>query len=233
MSCVFLSKDTNIRPILVLTNTEEVVFTEIQDIPEIIVEENISTDIPEIDRIVVDSEDLNKDLGMETPEIKKGVPKPPKSPPRSGLGRGARTANKQISKIQQRLESYGAKSGEIQISLSWDNYNDIDLWVEYEGGYTDKIGWNNKVGLSGGVLDIDMNAVPSSNKPVENIYWTNAKPGLYTVYVYYYCQWDDISETTISVRSLVQGKESFKTIRLRPSNFSTVFSFRIPGPTYR
>lgn len=229
MSCVFLSTPTIIKPVLTLSYSEEqIVFTQIEPLPEpnVIIDSNLIDNMANLD--------LNTDLAVETPEIKKGVPKPPKSSRRSTLGRGGITQNPSSNKIKQRLAEYGAKTGDIQISLSWDNFNDIDLCVEYIGPYSESIWWNNKIGLSGGVLDIDMNATPMSNKAVENIFWQNAKPGLYVVHAYFYHRWDNQSETEVEARIVEQGRETMKRIHMSPSRyFSTIYSFRIPDPTYR
>lgn len=233
MSCVFLSTDTISKPVIIMSYSEEpIVFTEIEELPI----QNIVVNIDPIEHLsyISDQIDLNESIGIETPEIKKGVPKPPKSSRKSKLGHRPRNNNPRSEKIRQRLAEYGAKTGDIQISLSWDNYNDIDLWVEYNGAYKDTICWNNKIGLSGGILDIDMNCAPMTNKAVENIFWDNAKPGLYTVYAYFYYQWDSQAETDIDVRIVEKGKETIRKVTLSPSRYiSNIYSFKIPGPTYR
>lgn len=89
--------------------------------------------------------------------------------------------------LDQRLKREGAKTGSIQISLMWDNYNDIDLHCIDPNG--EEIYYGHKNSFSGGELDVDMNAGgPNSKEPVENIYWENesAIQGKYVVYLNHY-----------------------------------------------
>jgi subtilisin family serine protease len=77
-------------------------------------------------------------------------------------------------------------SGDVQVLLSWENYNDLDLiCVDPFGDY---IWFENKKVESLGQLEIDMNVEPQSNNPVENIFWPDgqAPNGTYNVYVLYY-----------------------------------------------
>ncbi len=86
--------------------------------------------------------------------------------------------------MNQRLKREGAKTGSIQISLIWNNYNDIDLHCIDPN--REEIYYGHRRSLSGGELDVDMNAGgPNSNEPVENIYWdqSNAVKGKYKVFI--------------------------------------------------
>jgi hypothetical protein len=88
--------------------------------------------------------------------------------------------------FNRRLDREGAQSGEIQISLMWDNVNDLDLFcVEPDGNV---ISYRDKKSASGGQLDVDMNVIPPrSTEPVENIYWGRGAPrGKYRVGVDHY-----------------------------------------------
>jgi hypothetical protein len=81
------------------------------------------------------------------------------------------------------LGSYVLTSGygTIQVTLRWNNVNDIDLHVEDPNGET--IYWNHPTSASGGYLDYD-NRV--SHGP-ENIFWHEARlTGNYYVYVHHY-----------------------------------------------
>ena len=87
--------------------------------------------------------------------------------------------------IEERLEREGGKTGEVQLSLAWDDYNDLDLHVFCPSG--ERIYFNNKKSECGGELDVDMNVRPVSNNSVENVVWTNGAPhGKYKVGVHFY-----------------------------------------------
>lgn len=91
-----------------------------------------------------------------------------------------------VDELEERLEREGAKSSEVQISLMWDNYNDLDLHVLCPSG--ERIHGGNKTSECGGELDVDANVRPETKKPVENIVWPDfaAPPGDYKVYVHHY-----------------------------------------------
>ena len=91
-----------------------------------------------------------------------------------------------MSELQDRLDREGARSGDVQISLMWDNYNDLDLHVLCPSG--ERIHGGNKKSECGGELDVDANVRPETKKPVENVVWDDntAQPGEYQVYVHHY-----------------------------------------------
>ena len=87
--------------------------------------------------------------------------------------------------IDERLEREGGESGVVQISLAWDDYNDLDLHVFTPSG--ERIYFNNKISDCEGILDVDMNVRPVSNTPVENVVWKESAPlGTYKVGVHFY-----------------------------------------------
>lgn len=87
--------------------------------------------------------------------------------------------------MDKRLEREGGKSGSVQVSLVWDDYNDLDLHLFCPSG--ERIYFNNKNSECGGELDVDMNVKPVSDNPVENIVWTCKPPkGTYKVGVHFY-----------------------------------------------
>ncbi len=87
--------------------------------------------------------------------------------------------------IQSRLEREGGKNGEVQVSLAWDDFNDLDLHLFCPSG--ERIYFNNKKSACGGELDVDMNVRPTSENAVENIVWIeNAPLGQYKVGVHFY-----------------------------------------------
>ena len=91
-----------------------------------------------------------------------------------------------MQELQERLDREGARSGDVQISLMWDNYNDLDLHVVCPSG--ERIHGGNKLSQCGGELDVDANVRPETKKPVENVVWDDdtAQAGEYQVYVHHY-----------------------------------------------
>jgi hypothetical protein len=88
------------------------------------------------------------------------------------------------------------RTGDVQLLLKWNNYNDLDLSCEDPSGAT--IWFKNKVSPTGGQLEIDMNAGDHKNsEPIENIYWPsgNAPTGTYKVYLTYYKKKANIDDT--------------------------------------
>lgn len=102
--------------------------------------------------------------------------------------------------IKERVKKAGGKiDGVLRISLSWFNYDDLDLHVHepsvtsLRGAYGlpgSHIHFRNKRGWTGGTLDVDMNAGGGTTRePVENVVWSAAPPdGPYRVVVNNYTQ---------------------------------------------
>lgn len=108
------------------------------------------------------------------------------------------------SSIEEKLQIYGARTGDIQVSLSWQTKDDIDLYVRYIGyGFNDTIFWRNKFGRSGGMLDIDMNGGgPWSSNPIENVFWPiNSSPrGNFVVGVHFFRSWTRNRSVPVTIR---------------------------------
>lgn len=95
--------------------------------------------------------------------------------------------------IKERVKKAGGKVDgcQLRVSLSWFNFDDLDLHVyEPKGGrhawdLHDHIYFRNKVGWTGGTLDLDMNAgTGTTREAVENVVWTRKVPdGAYRVVV--------------------------------------------------
>ena len=121
----------------------------------------------------------------------------------------------QIDKALQKVNSPTAedciptpKSGDVQILLSWNNYNDLDLYCVDPNG---EIVWfKNKKVSSGGQLDIDMNrGYPDSKNPIENIYWpiNGAPNGTYKVGLIYYAKHEpNINQTSYNIKVKYNGQ---------------------------
>ena len=95
-------------------------------------------------------------------------------------------ASRALDELRARLEREGARSSDVQVSLMWNNYNDLDLHVVCPSG--ERIHGGNRKSACGGELDVDANVRPDSRKPVENVVWPEgeAPAGTYQVFVHYY-----------------------------------------------
>jgi hypothetical protein len=94
--------------------------------------------------------------------------------------------------IKERVKKAGGKveGAVLRVSLSWFNYDDLDLHVIEPPGrgvhsVGDRIWFRNKRGWTGGVLDVDMNAGSGTTREaVENVVWSSKPPdGTYCVIV--------------------------------------------------
>lgn len=112
-----------------------------------------------------------------------------------------------FSDLGDRLLKAGAKTGDVQISLAWNNGNDLDLHVLTPGG--EEIFFNRRQSTCNGELDVDMNADgPTSQRPVENVYWpTGESPtGKFRVLVHHYANYGGRDPTRFQVTIKVKGK---------------------------
>jgi Ca-activated chloride channel family protein len=85
-----------------------------------------------------------------------------------------------------RLFMPNLNTGDIRISLSWNNRNDLDLHVVSPMG--EEINFNNPRDSYGGYLDVDRNLYGETTKPEETIFWPDnmAPRGNYRVFVQNY-----------------------------------------------
>lgn len=112
-----------------------------------------------------------------------------------------------FSDLEDRLRRAGAQTGDVQISLAWNNVNDLDLHVETPGG--EKIFFNRRESSCGGELDVDMNAAgPESSTPVENIFWPagGSPKGRYRVLVHHYANHGGRDPTRYQITVKVKGE---------------------------
>ncbi len=121
-------------------------------------------------------------------------------------------------------------SGDVQVLLSWNNYNDLDLYCTDPSGAT--VFFKNKRVSSGGQLEIDMNVeYPDAQNPIENIFWNNgtAPNGTYHVYLQYYRNHEpNINETPYSINVKYDGKsEEYTGVIRKEDNFIHICSFTL------
>ena len=87
--------------------------------------------------------------------------------------------------IKERVKRAGGRVDNValRVSLSWFNFDDLDIHI-YEPGMG-HIYYGHKHGITGGNLDVDMNAGGGSTRePVENVVWSKPPPsGSYKVVV--------------------------------------------------
>ncbi|MHB1033283.1 MAG: hypothetical protein ACYC35_22775 [Pirellulales bacterium] len=111
--------------------------------------------------------------------------------------------------MRERLTAAGAKTGEVEIGLLWENTNDLDLHVIDPGGH--QIYYQNKFSPSGGELDVDRNAgcgMNVTNKPVEHIVWPKgaAPIGEYRVFVDHFANCGAGDPTPYTVEIVADGR---------------------------
>lgn len=105
---------------------------------------------------------------------------------------------REITAAPARTEALG--TGEVQVTLTWNNAADLDLYVREPAG--DVLYYAERVSPTGGILDVDSN-YPCGTTPnsVENAFWGTAPSGTYEVYIRQYddCDAED-AEWTLTVR---------------------------------
>ena len=142
-------------------------------VEEIGIEDFIANVLPKVDTIEVLTEGrLSPNLMSLVAPAKEGAPNLFKWP--NGF---SWSYNGEVTdSIKERVKAAGGDvTGDLRVSLSWYNSDDLDLWVHEPGG--GKIYYGNKVGRSKGTLDVDMNAYGKSDAhhPVENVTWARER----------------------------------------------------------
>jgi hypothetical protein len=145
-------------------------------------------------------------------------PQRPVTPPGSSTGR---------------VEEQGGRIGAVNVILTWDTSDDLDLQVSCPGG-NPRINYSTKINC-GGKLDVDRNAGPGSMavRPVVNIVWeAGAAPrGKFTVEVQRY-QSRQAGPTSFTVELQIDGV----TVETRRGQISAdkvenrVLEFELPRP---
>jgi hypothetical protein len=163
------------------------------------------------------------DIIQHSPIVQSDTPKsaePTGQPAKSSLSKGGGSGSSGKSKVKEfnkRLSKYNGKKGDIQVSVIWDNINDIDVQVLVynENDYAiSKIDWTSKRDNYGGVLDIDMNSVYSarSENPIENIFWNKRAPkGKYFIYINHFKCYD-IRYARTPVKIMIKHQDGVKVI---------------------
>jgi len=64
-------------------------------------------------------------------------------------------------------------TGDVAFRLEWKGDSDLDLWVEDPAG--EALHFNHRESESGGVLDIDCNAMEQCRRPIENVFWPHGE----------------------------------------------------------
>ena len=139
--------------------------------------------------------------------------------------------------LGRRLNAAGARSGDVQVSIAWDNFNDIDVHVMVEAVAPRRgismINFSNRRGACGGWLDVDQNVVPMTPAAVENVFWARgaAPYGRYTVYVHQFRNWGGPNPTKVHVAILVDGRQSHHDVSVHAGSGPVVVTsfLRQPG----
>jgi len=105
------------------------------------------------------------------------------------------------SETERRLSEAEAHSGDVEVILTWNNLNDLDLHCIDPTG--EEIYYAHKTSeKTGGALDVDRNMSPPYTKqPVEHIYWPHGRApvGRYRVYVDHYARHGGLDPTAYQV----------------------------------
>ncbi|MCA8907912.1 MAG: hypothetical protein KDA64_08515 [Rhodospirillaceae bacterium] len=129
--------------------------------------------------------------------------------------------------FDQRVARDGGQQGEVQVTLLWDNTNDLDVHVFCPTGQ--QIWYGGMYGC-GGSLDIDANAGWGNNpSPVENVTWPGgAPPGMYRVEINHFANHGGRDPTPYRVRIRVGNNEQIYTGIISPGQPRRVLTFQVP-----
>ncbi|MDR1970815.1 MAG: VWA domain-containing protein [Treponema sp.] len=111
------------------------------------------------------------------------------------------------TEFSSRLAQAGAQSGDIRVSLLWNNRNDLDIHVVTPRG--EEVFYGHTRDASGGFLDVDMNVHGETIKPIENIFWAQgrAPQGKYRISVQNYAYHEARREAVPFQVELKNGNE--------------------------
>ena len=130
--------------------------------------------------------------------------------------------------IKERVKRAGGNvDALVRVSLSWSNYDDLDLHVIEPS--RERICYRNKHSRAGGFLDVDMNAGSGKTRePVENITWTKSMlKGSYQVIVNNYCKREDqFPGFTVQIESGGQTYEWSHQVNPRGGTDQEIINFK-------
>ena len=136
-----------------------------------------------------------------------------------------------LGDFKDRLEREGGKTGDVQITLIWNNLNDLDLHVLCPSG--EKIFYRRPRSACHGELDVDMNAGRNrSREPVENVFWPEGQApfGNFKVIVHYFAKQGGADPTKFEVAIKYGGKVRKFSGWLREDEEKQVHAFRRERP---
>ena len=109
---------------------------------------------------------------------------------------------------EKRLRDANAQSGDVEVTLTWNNLNDLDLHCVDPNG--EEIKYDHKLSdKTGGALDVDQNmSPPYTQQPVEHIFWPRGRApiGRYLVYVHHYARHGGSDPTPFEVTVNEHGR---------------------------
>ena len=165
--------------------------------------------------------------------------------------------------IKERVKRAGGQvDGDLRCSLSWYNYDDLDLHMREPARYEIYFGNRGQISPSGGTLDVDMNARGlHSRTPVENITYANRRTireGTYelvvnqfnpreskdqgfeveiefdgTIYSFAYPKSMRTREDVVVAKIRYSNKDGFKIIDSLPSSQTSKTVWGLPTQTFR
>lgn len=105
-----------------------------------------------------------------------------------------------------RVKDTAVGTGDVQVTLTWHSYADIDLYVQDPNG--DTVSYQYDSVPSGGQLDRDNRCSNFEMGRAENIFWpeNGAPSGTYRVWVNYYSDCSDVGPVAWTVRTVVKGQ---------------------------
>lgn len=145
-----------------------------------------------------------------------------------GRGTGGGAGDAIGADIAGRVKAAGGAGGNLQISLGWNDRNDLDLHLLTPSG--ERIYYAKPQSNDGGRLDVDMNVYGESSRPVENITWGGGRPpdGRYLVQVHFFKRMSREPESLFNVRLQVgDDVRVLPAVATEPQQFTNVAVFEV------